>query len=425
MAVALVTGAEGGIGRAIVAALAGAGWTVAGSDLPATGAEYSYDLRDPAECRSLIEEVVTDHGGIDLLVNNAASMTIVELSVPDMTRWWQDLDVNLSAPFRLVRAAAESLRKSRGQVINIASVSGVRGEPGFSAYAASKAGLIGLTKSLARPMCASTGGTRPYRHPPAGAGRRVRRHHTGRAASPVRTGDSDRAVGSARRGGRPGHLPRVGDRLHRCLRTSQRRVTDAVNDGRSTVTIDRGGTSRDARREEILAVATRLFAENGYANTTMTGIAKACGLRQPSLYYWFTRKEHILNEVLALNRVSLDFVAELGAQPGSAALRLYRLLHFDTYQLCLSPLDISEVERLAERQPEAFDAFWGDTAALHDHLIDLVRAGVDQRPSTATPSWWPSTCVRRARAFSAATATRPRTHRPVRAGSGTRPTRRS
>jgi AcrR family transcriptional regulator len=84
---------------------------------------------------------------------------------------------------------------------------------------------------------------------------------------------------------------------------------------------------------------------------------KACGLRQPSLYYWFTRKEHILNEVLALNRVSLDFVAELGAQPGSAALRLYPLLHFDTYQLCLSPLDISEVERLAERQPEAFDAW--------------------------------------------------------------------
>src|SRR4030088_2720176 len=69
------------------------------------------------------------------------------------------------------------------------------------------------------------------------------------------------------------------------------------------------------------------------------------------------RKEHILNEVLALNRVSLDFVAELGAQPGSAALRLYPLLHFDTYQLCLSPLDISEVERLAERQPEVFDAW--------------------------------------------------------------------
>jgi 3-oxoacyl-[acyl-carrier protein] reductase len=60
-----------------------------------------------------------------------------DTAVPDTSAPWQDLDVNLSAPFRLVRAAAESLRKSRGQVINIASVSGVRGEPGFSAYAAS------------------------------------------------------------------------------------------------------------------------------------------------------------------------------------------------------------------------------------------------------------------------------------------------
>ncbi|MCW2942871.1 MAG: hypothetical protein JWN00_5856 [Actinomycetia bacterium] len=152
MAVALVTGAEGGIGRAIVAALTEAGWTVAGSDLPSTAATYGYDLRDRAACRALVEAVATDHGGIDLLVNNAASMTVVELSVPAMARWWQDLEVNLSAPFRLIRAAVEPLRKAGGQVINIASVSGARGEPGFSAYSASKAGLVGLTKSLAREL---------------------------------------------------------------------------------------------------------------------------------------------------------------------------------------------------------------------------------------------------------------------------------
>jgi NAD(P)-dependent dehydrogenase (short-subunit alcohol dehydrogenase family) len=150
--VALVTGAEGGIGRAIVEALEGAGWTVAASDLPATGAAYGADLREPAECRRLVEQVVADHGGLDLLVNNAASMTIVELAVAGMPRWWQDLDVNLSAPFRLARAAVEPLRKASGQIVNISSVSGVRGEPGFSAYAASKAGLIGLTKSLAREL---------------------------------------------------------------------------------------------------------------------------------------------------------------------------------------------------------------------------------------------------------------------------------
>jgi TetR/AcrR family transcriptional regulator len=144
------------------------------------------------------------------------------------------------------------------------------------------------------------------------------------------------------------------------------------------MTADRAADQREARRQEILAVATRLFAENGYANTTMTGIAKACGLRQPSLYYWFRRKEHILGEVLALNRLSLAFVERIREEPGTPALRLYRLLQFDTHQLCLSPLDVSEVERMAEQQPEAFGSFWEDTAALHAHSSELVREGTAQ-----------------------------------------------
>jgi 3-oxoacyl-[acyl-carrier protein] reductase len=152
MAVALVTGAAGGIGTAIVAAFGTAGWTVAASDLPDTGVDYGYDLRDRDAAGALIDAVVADHGGLDLLVNNAASMTVLPLSVATMSQWWADIEVNLSAPFRLVRAAVEPLRKARGQVINVASVSGVYGEPGFSAYAASKAGLIGLTKSLAREL---------------------------------------------------------------------------------------------------------------------------------------------------------------------------------------------------------------------------------------------------------------------------------
>jgi TetR/AcrR family transcriptional regulator len=80
--------------------------------------------------------------------------------------------------------------------------------------------------------------------------------------------------------------------------------------------------------------------------------------------------------VLALNRASLEFAARMRAEPGRSALRLYRMLLFDTYQLCLSPLDISEVERLAEQQPEDFGAYWEDNAALHEFLIDLVTTGV-------------------------------------------------
>jgi NAD(P)-dependent dehydrogenase (short-subunit alcohol dehydrogenase family) len=156
--VALVTGAAGGIGREIVRALAAAGWTVAATDLAEAGevacAELVIpaDLRDRDTCRAVVDTVVTRFGRLDLLVNNAASMTIVEPTVETMSTWWRDIDVNLTAPLWLTQAAAESLRTSAGQVVNLCSISALRGEPGFSAYAASKAGLLGMTRSLAREL---------------------------------------------------------------------------------------------------------------------------------------------------------------------------------------------------------------------------------------------------------------------------------
>jgi NAD(P)-dependent dehydrogenase (short-subunit alcohol dehydrogenase family) len=156
--VALVTGAAGGIGREIVRALAAAGWTVAATDLAEAGevacAELVIpaDLRDRDACRAVVDAVVTRFGRLDLLVNNAASMTIVEPTVETMSTWWRDIDVNLTAPLWLTQAAAESLRAGAGQVVNLCSISALRGEPGFSAYAASKAGLLGMTRSLAREL---------------------------------------------------------------------------------------------------------------------------------------------------------------------------------------------------------------------------------------------------------------------------------
>ncbi len=157
-AIALVTGAAGGIGREIAAALHGDGWTVATTDLPGQvgppEADFSVpaDLRDRDECRRVLEGVLNKFGRLDLLVNNAATMTVVEPAVDSMDLWWQDLDVNLSAPLWLIQSATESLRKTRGQVVNITSISGLQGEAGFSAYAASKAGLLGMTRSLAREL---------------------------------------------------------------------------------------------------------------------------------------------------------------------------------------------------------------------------------------------------------------------------------
>lgn len=149
MTVALVTGAAGGFGRSIVTALEDDGWTVASTDLPGTGVAWEADLRTPGACPALVDSVVGAYGELDLLVNNAAAMFCGELQLDDLDRFWDTIDVNLSAPFRLARSAAPILSETRGAIINIASTFGVMAEVGFSAYCASKAGIIGLTKALA------------------------------------------------------------------------------------------------------------------------------------------------------------------------------------------------------------------------------------------------------------------------------------
>lgn len=131
-----------------------------------------------------------------------------------------------------------------------------------------------------------------------------------------------------------------------------------------------------SRRDYILVVAAGLFREHGYLNTTMTEIARVCGLGQSSLYYWFRQKEDILLGLLAVNRVSLDFAEQLVREGGSPAVRLLRLLRLDIRELCSSPVDICEVEVLAEQQPDVFVEFWADTAALHKHVSTLVSDGI-------------------------------------------------
>jgi AcrR family transcriptional regulator len=126
----------------------------------------------------------------------------------------------------------------------------------------------------------------------------------------------------------------------------------------------------------IISAAAALFAERGYAGTTMTAIAEAAGLKQQSLYYWFRRKEQILQATLAVNRMSLDFSELLAASVDRPALKLYRLLRYDTLQLCLSPLDFNEVEQLATKQPDVFVDFWRDYQRLVDRTGEFLSAGV-------------------------------------------------
>lgn len=159
---ALVTGASGGIGADIARALHAAGATVGLSGtreapLQALAAELgsrahvlSCNLSDPESVEGLIKRSVEAMGSVDILVNNAGITKdglVMRMSDED---WQSVIDVNLTAAFRLCRAAIRGMMKARwGRIINISSVVGATGNGGQVNYAASKAGLVGLSKSLA------------------------------------------------------------------------------------------------------------------------------------------------------------------------------------------------------------------------------------------------------------------------------------
>jgi 3-oxoacyl-[acyl-carrier protein] reductase len=162
--VALVTGGTRGIGRAIVQVLAADGWTVAftwSSDETAaravaqdTGARpFPLDLRERARPAALVGDVERDVGPISGLVNNAAVRRETILAMTADADWDEVVDVNLGGTFRCCRAVLPGMvYRRRGAIVNISSRSAVAGLPGQSAYAASKAGLLGLTRSLAREV---------------------------------------------------------------------------------------------------------------------------------------------------------------------------------------------------------------------------------------------------------------------------------
>ncbi|USI74001.1 3-oxoacyl-[acyl-carrier-protein] reductase [Sphingomonas morindae] len=163
---ALVTGASGGIGSAIAATLAAQGARVAVSGtseeklralaagLPGDPVPLACDLSDTAAVDGLVPRAVEALGGrLDILVNNAGvTRDNLAMRMKD-EEWEQVIRVNLEAAFRLIRAAAKPMMKQRfGRIISITSVVGVTGNPGQANYAASKAGLIGMSKALAQEL---------------------------------------------------------------------------------------------------------------------------------------------------------------------------------------------------------------------------------------------------------------------------------
>ncbi len=162
---ALVTGASGAIGGAIVRSLVDRGAKVAisgtrvdaleglASELDGSGYVVPADLSDPGGVEELVKDAIKLVKRIDILVNNAGvtrDSLAIRISNDD---WDKVIDINLGATFRLSRAVLRSMMKNRwGRIINISSVVGIAGNAGQANYAASKAGIIGMSKSFAQEV---------------------------------------------------------------------------------------------------------------------------------------------------------------------------------------------------------------------------------------------------------------------------------
>lgn len=166
--VALVTGASRGIGRAIALELAKQGAMLIGTATTASGAEAVtcaiagaqcqgvgrvLDVRDNGQCDALLASVQEEFGDVQVLVNNAAIVRDgLALRTTDVA-WDEVIETDLRAVFRLSRGVIRGMMKGRwGRIINITSVVGAAGNAGQANYAAAKAGVVGMTKSLAREL---------------------------------------------------------------------------------------------------------------------------------------------------------------------------------------------------------------------------------------------------------------------------------
>jgi 3-oxoacyl-[acyl-carrier protein] reductase len=163
--IALVTGASGGIGSGIAQALHRQGATIALSGTRQDALEtvakqlgervhvFPCNLKNKEETQSLVQKIEEQLGGLHILVNNAG-LTRDNLSMRMKDEDYQEvIDVNLSAPFYLMRAAIRGMMRNRwGRIINISSIVGFTGNPGQINYCATKAGIVGMTKSLAQEV---------------------------------------------------------------------------------------------------------------------------------------------------------------------------------------------------------------------------------------------------------------------------------
>ena len=164
--IALVTGASRGIGKAIAEQLAAQGATVVGTATSDSGAEnitgylaasggkgMCLNVTDADSITSVMKAITDEFGPVSILVNNAGITKDNLLMMMKEDQWNDIIETNLTSIYRLSKAVIRSMMKARkGRIINIASVVGLTGNPGQTNYSATKAGMLGFTKSLAREI---------------------------------------------------------------------------------------------------------------------------------------------------------------------------------------------------------------------------------------------------------------------------------
>jgi NAD(P)-dependent dehydrogenase (short-subunit alcohol dehydrogenase family) len=162
--VALITGAAQGLGHATALRLAADGFTVAVNDLTddgrltdlaerTGGLAFVADISDPVAGPAMVRAIADRLGPVEVLVANAAAMSMSPFLESKPDEWWRQIDVNLTGHFRIIQAVIPGMRALRdGRIVIVSSGWGVIGHPNATAYAASKAGLIALTKGLGREL---------------------------------------------------------------------------------------------------------------------------------------------------------------------------------------------------------------------------------------------------------------------------------
>ena len=162
-----------------------------------------------------------------------------------------------------------------------------------------------------------------------------------------------------------------------------------MEDAKPVSTVKKGARGRVGRpranprplehppEEEILLVAGRLFAQKGFAGTSTREIAEAAGLRQPSLFHYFPKKERILEALLERAGLWATRIVEMvESLPVPAAAKLYRLVYVDVQGLCTSPYPIASILLLPEVQPPNFPEFWTNHQKLLRLTQQLIEEGV-------------------------------------------------